>query len=106
MDKTKTPMVKRLLEKKMLMPDTVQEKIENNLNTVQFFYDNQALTEELRCLLDPIRELERSLGRMLSGIENPRDLGVVKEGLCRLLEVKTLKKPVKKKVYFPWTSCL
>lgn len=84
LDRTVTPMGKRLLRQWVSQPLLDLPKIETRQNGVEFFFAQSMLRAELRAALKPLGDLERLTNRVLSGHAQPRDLVGARETLARL----------------------
>jgi DNA mismatch repair protein MutS len=80
-DKTKTSSGSRLLAQYISAPLIDIEAINNRLNLVEFFIDNDQLTDSLLPILAQIGDVERSLARLSFNRGGPRDLQVIKSSL-------------------------
>ncbi len=84
LDKTVTPMGKRLIDQWVSQPLLNVEKIEQRQNGVQYFFDNGMRRAELRAALKPLADLERLVNRVLAGYAQPRDLLALRDTLARI----------------------
>ncbi len=73
-DKTATPMGKRLIRNWINQPLIDMDNINNRLDAVDFLYQNGLLRTEIRELLKKISDLDRIINRIVSSRSNPRDL--------------------------------
>lgn len=78
---TKTSSGSRLLTQYLAAPLIDVEAINNRLNLVEFFIQNNELREEIISLLGHSGDIERSLSRFSFNRAGPRDLGVIKRSL-------------------------
>ncbi len=87
-DKTNTSMGGRLLKKWIIEPLIDIKKIEDRLNIVSLFYENNNLLETLNHIIKDIMDLERLCSRVNAGKVTPKDLISIKESLiaCSKLE--------------------
>ncbi|MFO3796876.1 MAG: DNA mismatch repair protein MutS, partial [Anaerolineales bacterium] len=90
LDRTITPMGKRLLRRWIGQPLLNVERIRARQESVQRFFDNGLLRAELRTALRPIGDLERLTTRLLAGHAQPRDLVALRESLRHLPNVLTI----------------
>jgi len=91
-DRTKTPMGKRLLRKWLLAPLISVSKIAERLDAVEEIAKNTLLRYDLRAQLSRIRDIERLTGRIVYGNSNARDLIALKLSLTAMPEIaKSLK---------------
>ncbi len=87
LDKTVTPMGKRLLRQWVSQPLLDVEKIRQRQDEVELFFNNGMARAELRAALKPLADLERLTNRLLSGYAQPRDLVALRETLSHLPEI-------------------
>ncbi len=73
-DKTQTPMGKRLLRHWLLRPSISREEIESRLDGVQELTRQTIRAAEIRQQLAKILDIERLLAKVTLGSANPRDL--------------------------------
>jgi DNA mismatch repair protein MutS len=90
LDKTVTPMGKRLVHQWVSQPLLNVEKIQHRQDGVQHFFDNGMKRAEIRNVLKPIADLERLVNRVMSGQAQPRDLVAMRDTLGRLPEIKEI----------------
>jgi DNA mismatch repair protein MutS len=96
LDKTITPMGKRLLRQWVSQPLLDVEKIRQRQDGVEQFFADGMTRTELRAALKPLADLERITNRLLAGYAQPRDLVALRETLSRLPEVmEAISKKVK-----------
>lgn len=74
LDNTKTPMGKRKLKKWILSPLLDVTSIGERLNSVQYFYDDNARREKIREILGRMYDIERLANKMSLGTSNARDM--------------------------------
>ena len=84
LDKTVTPMGKRLIHRWVSQPLLSVEKIERRQDGVQAFFDDGMKRAGLRAALKPLADLERLVNRVLAGYAQPRDLVALRETLSCL----------------------
>src|SRR5574339_430440 len=84
LDKTVTPMGKRLVHQWVSQPLLHVERIKRRQNGVQYFFDDGMKRAELRAALKPLADLERLVNRVLAGYAQPRDLVAMRDTLTRL----------------------
>jgi DNA mismatch repair protein MutS len=84
LDKTVTPMGKRMIHQWVSQPLLSVERIKRRQNGVQFFFDNAMKRLELRAALKPLADLERLVNRVLAGYAQPRDLVAMRDTLAHL----------------------
>ena len=87
-DRTRTPMGARLLRRWLLAPLVDPVAIAARLDAVQVCTDDAPGRERLRDALDGVRDLERLAGRAALGRATPRDLGVLRDSIERLPDVR------------------
>jgi DNA mismatch repair protein MutS len=90
LDKTVTPMGKRMIHQWVSQPLLHVERIKRRQNGVQYFFDDGMKRAELRAALKPLADLERLVNRVLAGYAQPRDLVAMRDTLSRLPEILTL----------------
>ncbi|PMP94097.1 MAG: DNA mismatch repair protein MutS, partial [Thermodesulfobacterium geofontis] len=90
LDKTQTPMGARLLKEWILYPLKDIKKIQERQEVVKFFVENRALREDLRKILRKISDLERLSTRCALKLANPKELGLLRESLKYLPEIKSI----------------
>ena len=88
LDKTVTPMGSRLLKKWVIMPLKDKEPIDKRLSSVEAFYEQEGLREEITDLLHPIGDLERLIGKIAVGRINPREMLQLKRSLRYIKPLK------------------
>lgn len=88
MDGTVTPPGSRLLERWMAQPLLDLDTLNNRQNCVHEFVQAPGLATDLQNTLKQIRDLERILGRLQNRIQNPRELGGIRDSLQRLPQIK------------------
>jgi DNA mismatch repair protein MutS len=84
LDKTVTPMGKRMIHQWVSQPLLNVERITRRQNGVQYFFDDGMKRAELRAALKPLADLERLVNRVLAGYAQPRDLVAMRDTLARL----------------------
>lgn len=90
MDGTVTPPGSRLLEHWMAQPLLDLDTLNNRQNCVHEFVQAPGLATDLQNTLKQIRDIERILGRLQNRIQNPRELGGIRDSLHRLPNIKAL----------------
>ena len=83
-DKTVTPMGKRLLRQWLLAPLNATEPIIERHDAVAVLADDTRSRERLREALDGVRDVERLIGRAAARRASPRDVGALRDSLGRL----------------------
>ncbi|REG83562.1 DNA mismatch repair protein MutS [Algoriphagus antarcticus] len=92
LDQTVTPMGSRMMKKWMVLPLKEKSTIEERLNVVDFFYQNEALIEEMVDPLKHIGDLERLISKVVVGRANPREINQIKRALINIQPIKELLK--------------
>jgi len=90
LDKTQTPMGARLLKEWILYPLKDIKKIQERQEVVKFFVENKTLREELKKILRKISDLERLSTRCALKLANPKEMGLLRESLKYLPEIKDI----------------
>ncbi len=88
LDKTITPMGARLLKKWVIMPLKNKAPIEKRLSSVEAFFEQDRLRDEVFELLQPIGDLERLIGKIAVGRINPREMLQLKRSLKHIKPLK------------------
>ncbi len=89
-DKTITPMGSRLLKRWLALPLKSIEAINERLDAVNFFFENQDLKNKINLLLKEVGDLERLISKVAASRVNPRELVQLKRSLNVIEELKTL----------------
>ncbi len=89
-DKTCTPMGARLLKEWILYPLQNIEKIQQRQEVISFFIENRSLKEKLKEVLKKISDLERLSVRCSLKLANPKELGLLRDSLKYLPEIKNI----------------
>ncbi len=84
----KTAMGSRLIRNWLLFPLTDVNQIQERLNRVQSFYDNQSLLDEVRECLSPVLDIERLAGRIAMDRAHGKDLQALRLSLESWLSVR------------------
>src|SRR5215211_4236969 len=90
LDRTVTPMGKRMIHQWVSQPLLNVERINRRQNGVQYFFDDGMKRTELRAALKPLADLERLVNRVLAGYAQPRDLVAMRDTLTRLPDIMKL----------------
>jgi DNA mismatch repair protein MutS len=90
LDKTVTPMGKRLVQQWVNRPLLDLPAIAARQDGVEFFFSDGLLRLELRQALKPLNDLERLANRVVGGSAQPRDLAAMRHTLSRLPEIRRL----------------
>ena len=83
-DKTVTPMGKRLLRKWINQPLLNPDQINSRLDGISLFYENSMLRAEIRSLQKKFIDIERLVNRIITGHAQPRELIAFKDTLAHL----------------------
>ena len=81
LDKTQTPMGKRLLRNWVNKPLLDIERINQRLDAVSYFYDRGVERKQIADLLNQLHDLERLVTRLVNGSARPNDLVALREDL-------------------------
>ena len=90
LNKTLTPMGSRLLRKWIVFPLKNKTKINHRLDIVQTLVNNRELQEILVKHLDQIGDLERIVGKLVTGKINPRELLQLNKSLSQISPIKKI----------------
>lgn len=90
LDRTKTPMGKRMLRSWVNKPLLDLEQINTRLDAVEFFHKNGVLRQNLELTLAELHDLERIVGRLNNGSARPGDLVALREDLRAIPSLKAL----------------
>jgi DNA mismatch repair protein MutS len=89
-DKSITPMGSRLLKRWLALPLKSIEAINERLDAVNFFFENQDLKNKINLLLKEVGDLERLISKVAASRVNPRELVQLKRSLNVIEELKSL----------------
>ncbi len=89
-DRTKTPMGRRLLHRRMIRPLIDVDEINCRLDAVDFFVRRPTERLGLRSLLSHMADMERIAARIAYGNAGPRDLTALAATLAIIPRIKTL----------------
>jgi DNA mismatch repair protein MutS len=81
LDDTRTAMGSRLLRAWLSQPLLDRAALDQRLDRVQLFFDDALLRAKLRDLLKAMPDLERAVGRVISGHAIARDLAAIRSAL-------------------------
>ncbi len=95
LDKTRTPMGRRLLRSWLEKPLLSPAQIRRRLTAVEELTADLVLREELTLLLREITDLERLISRIVYGTANARDLRGLANGLGQIPRLQALLSPCK-----------
>ena len=90
LDRTTTPMGKRLLFQWISRPLLDVDRIRRRHDGVEYFFERGMERAEMRDKLKPLADVERLANRIVAGHAQPRDLVALKETLGKLPEIKEL----------------
>jgi DNA mismatch repair protein MutS len=88
LDQTMTPMGARLLRKWLVLPLKEKAQIQERLNTVSYFKENEELRESLESSLKQIGDLERLISKVAVKRINPRELLALKKALLHIEPIR------------------
>ncbi|HWP36451.1 MAG TPA: DNA mismatch repair protein MutS [Gemmatimonadales bacterium] len=88
LDRTVTPMGARLLRRWLLAPLRVPAAIRDRLDAVDVLFQDTRGRGRLREAADGVRDVERLVGRAVTGRATPRDLGALRDSLGRLPDLR------------------
>src|SRR5271169_2971248 len=88
LDRSVTPMGKRLLRAWMLRPSIDRSQIERRLDAVEVMVKDLVAREELRRSMEGILDLERLLSRVTLETANPRDMLTLAASFAKLRAVR------------------
>ncbi len=88
-DRTVTPAGARALADHLSSPLTDPDRINERLDTVEYFFENGLLRDAVRAELRASADIVRALSRLSLGRGGPRDLGGLRDGLKTAQELKT-----------------
>jgi DNA mismatch repair protein MutS len=88
LDHTMTPMGARLLRKWLVLPLKEKSQIQERLNTVSYFKQNEELRESLESHLKQIGDLERLISKVAVRRINPRELLALKKALLHIEPIR------------------
>jgi len=86
-DRTETPMGRRLLYSWILNPLIEKKEIDERLNLVKKFAENRKVLEEVREGLEEVNDIERIVGKIGLGRVNARDMKALQVSLENVLEI-------------------
>ena len=90
LDRTKTPMGGRLLRQWLGQPLLNLAELEQRLDAVDHFYLDGLKRASAISALNKVFDLERIVGRIVSGTVNPRELIALKDGLLSVPSLREL----------------
>ncbi|MAR79410.1 MAG: DNA mismatch repair protein MutS, partial [Rhodospirillaceae bacterium] len=89
-DKTSTSSGGRLLKKYLSAPLYNVEKINQRLDVVQFFVENNQVSQNIKANMISIADIERTLSRISLGRSTPRDLGSIRDAMLYIINIKNI----------------
>jgi len=92
LDKSITPMGGRLMKKWLIMPLKEKTPINDRLQMVETFYEDEELRDQLEELLKHIADLERLISKVAVRRINPREMVLLKKSLLQIMPIKELLK--------------
>ncbi len=84
LDRTMTPMGKRLIQQWVSQPLLDADQVRARQDGIQTLLEKGMVRAELRAVLRPIVDLERLTNRIAAGLAQPRDLVALRETLKRI----------------------
>ena len=87
LDKTTTPMGKRLIRNWINQPLINSSAINKRLDAVDFFFNDGLLRSEIFSLMKSISDIERIINRVISGHAIPRDLVALRFSLGQIPKI-------------------
>jgi DNA mismatch repair protein MutS len=80
----------RLLKNWLVLPLKSVEEIEKRQEIVQYFYENEEITENITRPLKNIGDLERLISKVSAGRINPREMNQLRRALQNIIPIKEL----------------
>lgn len=105
LDRTISPMGKRLMHRWVSQPLLQVEKIKARQNGVEYFVQQGMIRAELRNTLKPLGDLERLVNRVVAGQSQPRDLVALRSTLEQLPVIKEVIRRQSPVVDGQWCVC-
>ena len=90
LDQTISPMGARLLRRWLALPLKEQHPIVDRLSVVEYFINNNQLSEEITKHIKQIGDLERLISKVSVGRVSPREVVQLKRGLKAIAPIKEL----------------
>lgn len=97
LDKTKTPMGGRLLKRWMVLPLKDEKPIQERLDAVQYFFNNEDTVYEIEESLNEIGDLERLISKVAVGRVNPREVMQLLRTLNQVQPIRSILTETKSK---------
>jgi DNA mismatch repair protein MutS len=88
MDQTVSPMGSRLLKRWIILPLKNRQPIEERLDMVEYFLENQELQENIRHQIQIIGDIERLISKVAVGRVSPREINHLKRALDAVDSIK------------------
>lgn len=82
LDHTSSPMGSRLMRRWILMPIKEKSRLDERLETVDYFFKNRELSSELTCIIQMMGDLERMVSRVAIRKISPRELAQLSRSLA------------------------
>ena len=89
LDKTKTPMGKRLIKNWIVQPLVNPTEIDKRLNAVEELYKNEMLCADIADELSGVYDVERLITRIVYGNATPREYKALSQAIAHFPAVKT-----------------
>lgn len=89
-DRTVSPMGGRLLKRWLVMPLKDVNAINERLNIVKYFFNNEEPREQLAILVRQVGDLERLISKVAVGRISPREINQLRQALEAIAPLKTL----------------
>ena len=89
-DETVSPPGSRLLECWLASPQINLTTIQNRQNSVRDFTQAPGLSTDIQQALKKVHDIKRILGRLQNRVQNPRELGGIRDSLDKLPQIKAL----------------
>ncbi|HRX16638.1 MAG TPA: DNA mismatch repair protein MutS [Spirochaetota bacterium] len=101
LNRTKSPMGKRLLERTILQPLTDKSEIEERLDCVQYFFEYHEFAQSTVSVIKNINDIERLLSRFSMGKIVPKDFLALRNTILGCEELKALFKKHQESPLYP-----
>ena len=88
LDKTKTPMGKRLIKNWIVQPLVNPTEIDKRLNAVEELYKNELLCADIAAELSGVYDVERLITRIVYGSATPREYKALEQAISHFPAVK------------------
>ena len=90
LDRTVSPMGARLMKKWVVLPMRNQSSIENRLDLIEYFMENQELSDHYLQQIKQIGDLERLIAKVPMAKINPREVVQLRKSLLAIRPIKAL----------------